>query len=1157
MSIRVALHHRTSYTYDRLAQAGPQIIRLRPAPHCRTPIESYSLRVSPAEHFINWQQDPHGNFLARIVFDEKIPHFTVDIDLVANMSVINPFDFFIEDYAEKHPFVYHPDVKNELKPYLVTEQAGPQLQQFLTTINHHHERTIDFLVDVNQKLEQQIGYVVRMEPGVQTCQETLSKRTGSCRDSAWLLVQVLRQLGFAARFTSGYLIQLKPDVESLDGPSGADTDFTDLHAWAEVYLPGAGWVGLDPTSGLFTGEGHIPLASTPQFTAAAPITGAIEKCETEFGFSMSVTRVHEDPRVTKPYTEQEWARIDALGHQVDQDLQASDVRLTMGGEPTFVGIDNPDLPEWQTEAIGEEKNRLANDLMAKMKVRFSDKPMMHYGQGKWYPGEPIPRWSKSCYARKDGQPLWQNQDLFAAQGIDHGHDVDDARAFALGIAERLAVGTEHVDAAFEDALYHIWEEQRLPADVDLSDATAGECVERKRLAKVLEQGLNTPAGFILPIMYDRLAANPGWISGKWQTRTDRINLIPGDSPMGYRLPLNSLVQMPKERQELYGPRNPYGIREPLPEPAAFRLQYKHQLATQAGVAAEVSAFAPPESTTTGHSTSAKLQAEAGGTAVLDRRPGDGGDGNDKTENKNPDRKQFLPPGFATNSYSIPFALCTEVRDGTVHVFMPPTDRLEQYLEIVAAVEDTASDLGKPVIIEGYRPPTDYRLHNFSITPDPGVVEVNVQPAATWEELKSITSGLYNDAFHCRLGTEKFETDGTHTGTGGGNHVVLGGPTPMDSPLLRRPDLLRSLVGLWKNHPSLSYLFSGRFIGPTSQTPRVDEGRTDSLYELQIAFDELDRQLANGNGCHPSLVDRLFRNLLTDTTGNTHRAEFCIDKLYSPDSSTGRLGLLEFRGFEMPPHERMSLTQQLLLRTLVAWFWNEPYKQPLVDWKTRLYDQFMLPHFIWRDLCDVATSCQTAGYNLQADWFKPHFEFRFPYIGGFTHNSVHVQLRQAIEPWHVLGEEATGTGTSRYVDSSVERMEVVASGFVDERYTVTCNGKALPLHPTEIQGQYVAGIRYRAWQPPSCLHPTIPVDGPLTFDLFDQWLGQSVDGCRYHVGHPGGLNPTTVPVNSFEAESRRAARFSQIGHHGNRIKPIKAKVDRDFPMTLDLRKDKVD
>ncbi|MEL7498296.1 MAG: transglutaminase family protein [Planctomycetota bacterium] len=1151
MSIKVALHHHTSYTYDRPVHVGPQVIRLRPAPHCRTPIESYSLRISPGGHFLNWQQDPFGNFLARVVFEEKISHLTIDVDLVANLSVINPFDFFVEADAENHPFEYKPDELEELKPYLAADPTGHHLAEFLKTLNHDHERTIDFLVDVNRRLEQHINYVVRMEPGVQTCEETLEKKSGSCRDSAWLLVQILRNLGLAARFTSGYLIQLKPDVQSLDGPSGTEVDFTDLHAWTEVFLPGAGWVGLDPTSGLLTGEGHLPLASTPAFSGAAAITGGIDECETEFDFGMSVKRIHEDPRVTKPYSEDEWKAIDALGYQVDEALRAGDVRLTMGGEPTFVSIDNPDDPQWQTEAIGEEKDRLANDLLTRMKQRFGHQPLLHFGQGKWYPGEPIPRWAKTCYWRTDGQPIWEKQELLAVEERDHGHTTDDAKSVACGIADRLGVNTSHVSDAFEDALYHLWQEQRLPADVSLDEASLDDDLDRKRLARVLEQGLSNPVGFILPLLYDRSSETPQWVSGPWRTRTDKINLIPGDSPIGFRLPLNSLSTISEDDKRKYAALNPAMNRSVLPEPVMLRVWNKLDDANSSELS---------------HSKSAKLDRHSSGqltndgqatrTAVLERASAE----HDEVAAADPAAEPYIEAPTSAlkldpESDAIPFALCVETRGGTVRIFMPPTDRLEQYLEIVAAIEDTAAELSLPVVIEGYQPPRDHRLQSFSITPDPGVIEVNVQPVETWDDLKSITEGLYEDAYYSRLGTEKFDLDGTHTGTGGGNHVVLGGPTPHDSPLLRRPDLLRSFVGFWQNHPSLSYLFSSRFIGPTSQAPRVDEGRGDALYELQIAFDELDRQMERPEGCPPWLADRIFRNLLIDVTGNTHRAEFCIDKLYSPDSSTGRLGLLEFRGFEMPPHERMSLTQQLLIRTLVAKFWSEPYTEPLVDWKTRLHDQFMLPSFIWRDFCDVATACQQAGFSVEADWFRSHFEFRFPYIGGLTHNSIHLELRQAIEPWNVLGEESTGTGTSRYVDSSVEKMEVKVSGFVNERYLVTCNGRTLPFHPTETKGEYVAGVRYRAWQPPSCLHPTIPVDGPLTFDLYDRWLGRSVDGCVYHVGHPGGLNPSTLPVNSYEAESRRAARFSRIGHSGVQLKPTPANVSRDFPMTLDLRKDK--
>jgi transglutaminase-like putative cysteine protease len=360
MAIHVALNHKTRYRYDRRINLGPQIVRLRPAPHCRTPILSYSLKVHPANHFLNWQQDPQANYLARLIFPEPTTEFSVEVDLVAALAVFNPFDFFLEPWAENYPFCYDEATARELRPFLETEPPGPELSEFLRTVPRTSVRTIDFLVGLNQRVCREIGYVIRMDPGVQSCAYTLTARTGSCRDSAWLLVQVLRHLGLAARFASGYLIQLTADVKPLEGPSGPTADFTDLHAWTEVYLPGAGWIGLDPTSGILAGEGHIPLACTPDASSAAPISGLLDACNTEFSHEMTLRRIFEAPRVTKPYTEDRWDQILALGQKVESDLVAQDVRLTMGGEPTFVSVEDPDGPEWTSSALGPKKRKLGS-----------------------------------------------------------------------------------------------------------------------------------------------------------------------------------------------------------------------------------------------------------------------------------------------------------------------------------------------------------------------------------------------------------------------------------------------------------------------------------------------------------------------------------------------------------------------------------------------------------------------------------------------------------------------------------------------------------------------------------------------------------------------------------------------------------------------------
>ncbi|MCA9025351.1 MAG: transglutaminase family protein [Planctomycetaceae bacterium] len=1104
MPIRVALNHKTVYTYDRLVSLGPQIVRLRPAPHARTPIHSYSLKVEPADHFINWQQDPHGNYLARFVFNKPARELSVEVDLVAEMAVINPFDFFIEESAEKIPFKYDPWLANELKPFLETYDPGPNFSKYFDRIDRSEKRTIDFLVELNQQLQEDIKYLIRMEPGVQSPEETLTLLSGSCRDSAWLLVQLLRHLGMAARFVSGYLIQLTPDVKALDGPSGTEVDFTDLHAWTEVYLPGAGWIGLDPTSGLLAGEGHIPLACTPNPSSAAPITGGIEPCEVDFSFNMQVTRIHEDPRVTKPYTDEEWEQITQLGHEVDRRLSENDVRLTIGGEPTFVSIDDMDGAEWTTAAVGPTKRRLSETLIKRLRDRIAPGGMLHFGQGKWYPGESLPRWALGLYWRKDGEPIWLNSELIAEANKDYGLGPDAARRFAAHLAAVLGVKARYIVPAYEDVAHYLLKERRLPVNVDPTDPKLKDPEERARMAKVFERGVGEPAGFVMPIKRQYWQAKPRWTSGPWPVRPDRMFLLPGDSAMGLRLPLDILPYVPESRLPRPYPPDPLEERPPLPE-----VPYRRQDFVVG-------------------------QPEAVGIQGV----------SEQIKSSESDEDEVAPDQVVRT------ALCVEPRDGRLHVFMPPVDHLEDYLDLVGAIERTALDLKMPIVLEGYLPPQDPRMSQIKVTPDPGVIEVNTQPVASWEELVESTTGLYEDARQTRLGTEKFDLDGAHTGTGGGNHVVLGGETPAASPFLRRPDLLKSIIGYWVNHPSLSYLFSGKFIGPTSQAPRVDEGRQDALYELELAFSLVPKP---GEWSPPWLVDRLFRNLLIDLTGNTHRAEICIDKLYSPDSSTGRLGLIELRGFEMPPHARMSLTQQLLIRALIAKFWERPHEHPLIDWGTSLHDRFLLPYFTWKDFGEVLDDLRLSGIHFDRRWFASHYEFRFPVLGNLTLQDLHLELRSAIEPWYVLGEEPGASGTVRYVDSSVERLQVKVSGMIGTRHVITCNGRRVPLRSTGVQGEYVAGVRYRAWAPPSCLHPTIPVHSPLVFDILDQWTGRSIGGCTYHVSHPGGSNYETFPVNANSAEARRAARFFQMGHTPGPMSIPPEEENAAFPHTLDMRR----
>ncbi len=1134
MSIHAALTHHTSYRYDRPVLLDPQIVRLRPAPHSRTPILSYSLQVAPKPHFLNWQQDPQGNFLARLVFPERVTHFEVTVDLVADLETINPFDFFLEPQAESWPFAYDETLSDELAPFRIVQEPGPLLAALLAETRRRFggppPRTVDMLVAINRTLHERIAYVVRAEPGVYAPEETLALARGSCRDSAWLLVALLRHLGYAARFVSGYLIQLAADTKPVDGgPAGPEVDFTDLHAWAEAYLPGAGWVGLDATSGLFAGEGHIPLAATPSPQSAAPVSGSFsveEGAESHFTFEMKVRRISETPRVTKPYTPQQWQEILARGEAVDAALRETDVHLSMGGEPTFVSATDREAAEWSREALGPTKRIYAGRLLRKLFPLWGPGAALTSGLGKQYPGEPLPRWALHAHWRADGEPVWNNPDLLASDDDTDDATAADAERFAQALAERLGVPPDLVRPAYEDIHYYLWREGRLPANILVEDAKLRDPLERTRFARIFSRGLAAPVGSVLPLRRSLCGGRPCWESARWFFRDDILFLIPGDSPIGLRLPLGSLPWVEPERIEEEYELDPLALREPFPP---------------------------------------------------------------RTETPGPGPEE---PGIVRT------ALCVEPRGGRLHVFYPPLYDALHWVEITAAVEETAAAFGRKVVLEGYLPPEDPRLIHFSVTPDPGVIEVNIHPAASWGEMVERTRQLYEAAREVGLSAEKFLLDGRHVGTGGGNHMAMGGPTPAESPFLRRPDLLKSLLGFWHNHPSLSFLFSGLFIGPSSQHPRVDEAREDAVNELEIAFrqtgrlaqtppwlvdrlfrifsglfvdpssqhprvdearedavNELEiafRQTGQQAQTPPWLVDRLFRNVLCDMTGNTHRTEFCIDKLYSPESASGRQGLVEFRAFEMPPHPEMSSAQILLLRSAIAAFWKQPYERRLVRWGARL-DEFLLPHYAEADFRDALEELGGYGFPLEPDWFAPHIAFRFPKLGEVTVRDLQLELRQALEPWHVLGEEPAAGSTARYVDSSLERLQVKVDGWVSERYLLACNGAALPLQRTETQGQYVAGVRYKAWQPYSALHPTIPAHGPLVFDVYDRWNGRSLGGMTYHVVHPGGRANLELPINANAAEARRRVRFWPFGHTPGPCPEPQPLPGPEEPRTLDLRR----
>lgn len=1042
MSIQITLNHHKSYQFERPIFLGPHVIRLRPSPHYPLPIQSYTLKISPEDHSLSWRQDVYGNWLAKVNFPNPIQHFKIEVELLINLYPINPFQFLIDPDAVEYPFIYEDLLKQELNSFFEIKESGELLQQYLETLDTTRQFTTNFITAINQKIAQDIEYQMRLEEGIQSCEETLTKRTGSCRDSAWLLVQIFRHLGIASRFVSGYLIQLAIDETPLDDSITITKDMADLHAWVEVFLPGAGWIGLDPTSGMLTAEGHIALAVGSHPDMASPIVGTIEPCETTLDFSLTVSRIYETPKVSKPYHHQQWLEINHLGQFVDQQLLENQIGLTMGGEPTFISIDDFESPEWRFEAEGETKRQKAGILLRKLSDQFAFGGILQETIGKWYSGESLPRWALGCFWRLDQIPVCRFPELWEDESKNNHYSLEQAQFFINTLTQYLRVDPACILPAYS--------------------------------------GKNQPPnGYILPLLWGIKEQQECWISCLWETETP-IYLEEGESSIGLRLPLNRINWNPQLEWE--PPPNPERKNTPLGD-FVNRVKDRHQ-----------------------------------------------------------------QPIYLTSINSIKVALTVEIKNGNLEIFIPPIGILESYLDLITCIENTAKELQLSINLKGYPPPADPRLQRFFITPDPGVIEVNIHPAKTWNELVKITEILYEQARLSRLGVEKYTLEGRTISTGGGCHVTIGGMTPLESPLLRRPDLLKSLITFWQNHPSLSYLFAGEFVGATSQSPRIDEARHDTLYELEIAFKQFDKY----DFLPPEILDQLLRNLLIDITGNTHRSAFCIDKLYPVNFPENQLGLLEFRSFAMLPHPQMSLVINLLIRALVAQFWQHPYDKKLVRWGTQLHDRFFLPYYIGEDLKDVILFLQQRGYPFQFDWFLPFFEFRFPSYGSMIKEGVKLELHYALESWPVLAEEMTHRGTSRSVDDSMERLQITLNNGIEDRYFVTCNGYPVPLHSTTIHGQFVAGVRYRARQSTPSLHPAIAPHVPLIFDIIDTWKERSIGGCMLYNSDPSGAIWQTFPINEREAQGRLKSRFIPQGHTPNPIKISPLSPSQEFPLTLDLR-----
>ena len=1072
MTLRLALTHRIESRFDQPVLPSTHWLRLRPAPHTRARVEAYSLRVEPGAHFINWLRDPYENHLARLDLPQPTSHLTLTVEVILELAVSDPFDFLVESFASSAPFEYPEQLRKELTPYLAPGASGPRFAAWLAQLDRRPRYVIEFLDTINRAVQERIAVEATVRAGAIDVEALLASSRGAPWELAWLLTLSLRGVGLAARFVSGYRI--------IAGPATAAAAAASLHAWSEVFLPGAGWVGLDPATALFTNEHYVPLAGVPDPLGALPWVGDRE-ARTEWQQEAVTARVLAPAAAPWPYADSVWSDLTALGRKIEQALRASDVALTVARSLSFVSVTDPAAPEWNTVALGPGKRHVAQALLAALRARAAPGGMLHVGQGEWYGGESLPRWRLSCCFRADGAPVWRDPARLAMPLADASAAPPDARALAEQLARALGLPASALLPAYEDGLHQAWRNGRVPvpAAEDLRDP-----LRRRALAERLSAVAGEPAGYVLPLRWDEVSAC--WRSGTWVLRRARLYLAPGDSPLGYRLPLDSLAAE-EDADDPFVERCQFEPRAPLPE---LHGEVSARLTQIDAVGAQVS---PP--------------ADARSAA-----------------------------GAAPRT-----ALCVQVRDAALHVFLPPVTHLEHYLELIAAIEAAAESLQVTVRLEGHEPPADHRLRRFTLDPDAGVLRLQLPETASWSEQVALLELAYEEAARLGLAAQRLLADGTRQPPGGGSAVILAGTTAADSPFLQRPHLLRSLIVYWQRHPSLSYFFATRMVGDGGRAPRPDEGRAETSYELGIALE----RIAPDARLPPWFPDRILRHLLADPAGDMRRAEWRVDELYDPARASRRLGRVTLRAFETAAHAQLAALQSLLVMALVARFVRVPDGRELVPWGAALHGRFLLPQPLWQDLDEVLRELAAVDLPLPLEWFAPFLELHFPVLGTVQIGAITLELRVAHESCPVLAEEATSAGVVRFVDSANERAQVRVTGLAPGRYVLACNGRRVPMQPGGAHDELIAGVRYKTANPQATLHPTTPVLTALVFDLIDTWSGRAVGGCTYVIPpRPGVGGP--VAISPGVAEGEGSGRRPEVRAAAPRFVPPRGVPGRFLP-----------